>query len=97
MAGILIGRIPSDAHMAFCRDVRIPRVYSRTPDHGRAARVVKFLLHSFGVETRARISGVGWAPSSIAPDIRASQTYFSEPAMRCDGDVNLQVSKAGAR
>jgi hypothetical protein len=58
LAGVSVRRFSLDAGLAFCGDVRISRIYSRAPDHGSAARLVKFLLHAFRMETRARVSVV---------------------------------------
>ena len=58
MAGVSIRWISSHAHLAFRGDVRISRIYSRTPDHGCAAWLGKFLLHAFRMEARAGVSGV---------------------------------------
>ena len=58
VASVFVWRISPDTHLAFRRDVRLPGVYSRTSDHGRTARVGEFLLHVFGVEARAGISGI---------------------------------------
>jgi thiosulfate reductase cytochrome b subunit len=51
-------RISSCARVAFRGDVRLPRIYSRTPDHGCAAWLGKFLFHAFRMEARAGVSGV---------------------------------------
>src|SRR5208282_108308 len=66
VAGVSIRRVSSRAGVAFRRDVRLRRVYSRAPDHGPAARLVEFLLHAFGMETRAGISGIGKAAIRFA-------------------------------
>jgi len=79
LTGIVLykpAQFSSDAHLAFCSDVRISGIHSGTPDHGCAARVVKFLLDAFGMETGAGVSGIENSYSGNNSAIRLAKCWL---------------------